>query len=68
MAKKYRGSSDKYNRKNNINKNTYSNVSKNRNVKTKQNYNKSYYGSSNIRQKNINTGIYSKRPVKKVYK
>ena len=68
MAKKYSGSSDKYNRKNNINKNTYSNVSKNRNVKTKRNYNKSYYGSSNIRQKNINTGIYSKRPVKKVYK
>ena len=67
MAKKYSGSSDKYNRKNNINRNTYSNVNRYNNIKRKSNYNKNYYGN-NIRQKNINTGIYSKRPVKKVYK
>lgn len=63
MAKKYSGSSDKYNKKNNINRNTYTYSS----VQRKSSYNQKPYGN-NIRQKNINTGIYSKRPVKKVYK
>ncbi len=67
MAKKYSGSSDKYNRKNNINRNTYSNVTQYSSIKRKNGYNQKSYGSD-MRNKNINSGIYSKRPVKNVYK